>query len=99
MYTLTHNGQAKVYFKIKFDCGATDFRDFASFQAEGRRLLEQFQDPSFYYDENPELAGVVMWMISLGSKYHNSRLDILSKNFTKMTHSKADLIMIFSAFY
>ena len=69
MYTLTHDGQAKVYFKVKFDCGSTNFRDFASFQTEGKRLLEQFSDPSFYYDENPELAGVVMWMISLGSKF------------------------------
>lgn len=68
IYSLVHQGVAKLFFKIQFNCGTTDFNDFESFRAEGRRLLEEFRDPQYYYDENPELAGVVMWLISLGSK-------------------------------
>ena len=73
---MTDGGQATVFFKVKFDCGVTSFNDYESFRTEGKRLLQQFNDPNFYYDENPELAGIVTWLISLGSEYYSYKNEI-----------------------
>ena len=61
-------GRARIRFKVKIDVGVPAYARFREFEAEGKRLLEQMKDPNFYYDENPELLGILTWFISLGSK-------------------------------
>ena len=59
------------------DLGVPSFARFADFTAEGKKLLDQLQDPNFNFDQKPELLGIVQWFLSIGSKYF---LDI-KKNF------------------
>jgi len=65
---LVTDGRARIKQMIAVDCGKTDFEDFKKFQSEGQDLLNKMQDKNFCYDENPELAGIVTWLISMGCK-------------------------------
>ena len=55
-------------FKVRMDCGQITLNDFPRFESEARRLGIRFEDRNFYFDENPEIPGVMAWLISYGGK-------------------------------
>ena len=52
------------------DVGQITIDNFEEFQTEAIRLGIRFEDRNFYFDESPEIPGLMAWMLTYGGKYN-----------------------------
>ena len=50
------------------DVGQITIDNFEEFQTEAIRLGIRFEDRNFYFDESPEIPGLMAWMLTYGGK-------------------------------
>ena len=66
IYTISTDGTIETIFKVKMNAGQVTLNNFEQFMAEANRLGLRFEDRNFYYDESPEVPGLMAWMLTYG---------------------------------
>ena len=53
------DGTIQLIFKVSMNCGQSRLNNFQQFVTEANRLGNAFNDRNFYYDESPEVPGLM----------------------------------------
>ena len=68
VYSLSSDGTVEIIFKVKMDVGQITLDNFADFLTEATRLGIRFEDRNYFFDESPEVPGLMAWMLTYGGK-------------------------------
>ena len=68
IYTLSSDGTVEIIFKVQMDVGQITLDNFEDFQSEARRLGIRFEDRNYFFDESPEVPGLMAWILTYGGK-------------------------------
>ena len=67
-------------FKVAMNAGPITLTNFEQFYTEARRLGISFEDRNWFYDENPEVPGIMAMLLTYGGNKLYFIYNLYNKN-------------------